>query len=212
MRNPRLILAAATLLVALTGCSTSPTVTGGDTESAPTTGGSAASTAPATAADQAAPDAANQPDASLTGVAAASQLLTIRWELMRDKDYDAVCTLYSPGFFERLATTAATEETGCPAVVAAAVKKSDDGIALAKKEGYVALAPYYYVPTSVKLDDSKLEEDSLALVYAAGSALASTDTTTFREGATITPGWLTEPTYLQHGADGFWRFISSTER
>ena len=212
---PTIILSVAAMIL-LAGCSSTATPTTPQETESPST----ASTAPAIPpVDGAAgiPDPANQPKAGASGGEAAAALLEIRWQLMHDKDYAAACTIMSTTFAERISRTASggtpsAGESDCVAVLEAAVATSDKAIAAAKKADYAPLTPFYYVPESVEVDDSRIEEDSATLAYAPGGTVASTDPSEFDEGSNSTPGWLLEPVYIQQGLDGVWRFIGPTER
>ena len=208
------VLAAVTISV-LSGCVSSVPEPG--PASASPTGSSTAPAIPPVAGAAGTPDPANQPKDGASGGEAAAALLEIRWQLMHTKDYAAACTIMSTTFAERISRTASggtpsAGETDCVAVLKAAVATSDKAIAAAKKTGYAPLTPFYYVPDTVKIDDSLIEEDSATLAYAPGGTVASTDPTKFDEGPNSTPGWLLEPVYIQQGADGAWRFIGPTER
>ena len=188
-----LVVVAVACSLALAGCSgATPT---GDGATAPSTG--AASSGPAADAD---------------AIDAAAALATERYELVRDGDYTGACALYSEAYaalFEELA-----ESTGKSCVEAheAAAKNVADYLGTASDQGRAGLTPFFYVPSAISIDLSKISAEGDDVAYLAPGALVSLDPTAFEDGTGKTPGWLNGQDYVKRGADGSWHFVAATEK
>jgi hypothetical protein len=143
-------------------------------------------------------------------VAAAADLLQARYELVRDGDYAAVCELYSPGFIELFAALAEADPSDCVAAHEAAAENVAEYLATAEAQGRAGLTPFFYVPSEIEIDPSKITSDDPAEAIAQSGAVVSLDDREFEDGAGKTPGWLSGLVYVGD-IDGAWRFMAPGE-
>jgi hypothetical protein len=141
-------------------------------------------------------------------VAAAAELLQTRYELVRDGDYAAACELYTPGYQAQLAQLAEVEGQDCVAAHEAGAANAAEYLATAEEQGRAGLTPFFYVPSGIEIDRSKITSDDADAAIAAGGAVVSTDTREFEDGAGKTPGWLSGVIYIVRGDDATWRLAT----
>lgn len=146
-----------------------------------------------------------------SAIASAVELLETRVDLVRDGDYAGACELYSPGFLALFAELAEADPADCVAVHEAAIANADDYLATAAEQGRAGLTPFFYVPSAVEIDASKILSDDPTEAIVQADAVVSLDDRVFEDGAGVTPGWLAGLVYIAEGDDGRWRFIAPGE-
>lgn len=144
-------------------------------------------------------------------VAATAALLQQRYELVRDGDFEGACALYSPGFVELFATLAEADPSDCVAAHEAAAANAAEYLATAEEQNRAGLTPFFYVPSEIEIDQSKITSDDPAEAIAQSGAVVSRDPHEFEDGAGKTPGWLSGLVYVALGDDGQWRFVAPGE-
>jgi hypothetical protein len=144
-------------------------------------------------------------------VAAATALLQERYELVRDGDYAAACELYTPGYVDLLAELAETDSADCAAVHEVAADNVAEYLATAEDQDRAGLTPFFYVPSAISVDASKITSDEPGVAIASAGAVVSEDPREFEDGVGKTPGWLSGVIYLVQGEDAVWRFAAPGE-
>ncbi len=144
-------------------------------------------------------------------MAAAVDLLEARYTLVRDGDYAGACELYSPGFVELFAELAESDASDCVAAHETAAQNVADYLATAEAQGRAGLTPFFYVPSSIEIDESKITSDDPTEAILEPGAVVSLDDREFEDGVGKTPGWLSGVVYVTQGSDGRWRFSAPGE-
>lgn len=187
----RLTVATVALVLALSGCAATGTTGGG---------------APTGAADGGAPAAGGG------AIDSAAALVQQRYDLVKAGDYKAACALYSDQYavlFEELADSVGKT---CVEAHEAAALNVTTYLATAKDQDRAGLTPFFYVPSAIKVDASKISSDSDDVAFLGPGTVISLDTTAFEDGTGKTPGWLNGQDYVKRGADGSWQFIAAVEQ
>ena len=138
-------------------------------------------------------------------IEAAVEVLTQRYELVRDGDFAAACELYTDGYITALAELAETPGADCVTAHEAGEESTAQYLETAAAQERAGLTPFFYVPMSIEIDRSKITSDDPAEAIASGGAVVSTDPTEFEDGVGKTPGWLSGVIYIVQGDDGAWR-------
>ena len=145
-----------------------------------------------------------------TDIEAASELAMTRYELVRDGDYEGACALYSEKFTANFLELANAEGETCAQAHALAVATSDKYLREAADQGRLALTPFFYIPSAIKIDSSETMGGDEGSVFLAPGTIISLDPTEFEDGVGQVPGWLGS-SWVKRFPDGTWRFIDMTE-
>lgn len=156
---------------------------------------------------------AAQPDPGASPLQAADQLIHQNLSFLAAGDFAGACSLYMPAFQQSLMDVAAPGSTDCASALDDGYKKSvDTAVIQALQNGEDPVTPFFYIPSSVAVDSTKMQVDSDTSVHVPNDTVTSTDPTAFADGASVTPGWLSRSFYVEQDADGIWRFAAASER
>lgn len=178
-------VAALALALALSGCAAT-TANGGDETAASSSSGDATQSAAA--------------------------LVQQRYDLVKAGDYEGACALYSDQYATLFEELAASVGKSCVEAHKAAALNVQTYLDTAKDQDRAGLTPFFFVPSSIKIDTSKITSDSDDVAFIGPGSVVSLDTTEFEDGAGKTPGWLNGQDYVKRGSDGTWHFIAPVEQ
>lgn len=153
-------------------------------------------------------------EAPTTGSAvdAAASLITERYELVRDGDFEGACGLYSADFTELFIELVGTDAADCVEAHQEATTGVDEYLATVKVQERAGLTPFFYVPSDIEVVTGSISSEADGLAFLDEGAVVSLDAREFEDGSAQTPGWLAGQQYVKRGSDGEWRFVAMTEQ